>query len=151
MTRAIRQLCNPRAAAAVVAALIAAAFATDSHARSDRFLLDWHNEAGAPVRVLVIPDSACPGEANRGCAALGFLAQGIALVFLGHNEKRLAHELAHVAGMRHGPWRRNGFGAECSVVTEGGYGTGYAAGDLICAGFDGSDLIERRRRVVEAR
>jgi hypothetical protein len=105
-----------------------------------RYLVDWHDELGKRVVVAVIPDQDCPGYQGRGCAQIGQLQQGFAAVYLGRNERRLPHELAHIAGMRHTAWQRNGLGTECALVTAAGYQTGYSVGDVICAGFDGSDV-----------
>ncbi len=99
-----------------------------------------HDAQGAPVTVIVSMQE-CPSLAGRGCAM--FVSPANAIVYLARNERLLPHELAHVAGMTHSAWQKNGFGIECAVVDSPGYETVYRKGDVICGGFDGSDFIER--------
>jgi len=94
-----------------------------------------HDANGQPVSVYVF-NNDCPSIPGRSCSFAN-------LVYLAGLPTRLTHELAHVAGMRHTAWKRNGFGMECATVTDAGYATGYRKGDVICGGFDGSDIIER--------
>lgn len=100
-------------------------------------LMTHHDSAGNLVMVMVRNED-CPNNAGRGCA---HNHQGFSVVYIGGNERRLPHELAHVAGMQHTQWRKSSFGTECSSVTEMGHNTIYRVRDVICAGFDGSDII----------
>lgn len=115
--------------------LLAIAILSLAYCEAHAQTIAWHDASGHPVPVLIKQED-CPGYPQRGCAQM--------TVYLGGNHKRLAHELAHVAGMRHGAWRKNAFGTECAVVTVAGYQTGYEVGDLICAGMDGSDVVWKR-------
>ena len=58
-----------------------------------------HDAAGQPVRVTVRAED-CPSAPRRGCA-IG------TVVYLGGNDRRLKHELAHIAGMQHSAWRKS--------------------------------------------
>lgn len=93
-------------------------------------IVPWHDEKGWPVSVYV-NQSGCPDDPKRGCV--------FATVYIGGNARRLRHELAHIAGMRHTAWVRGPSG-ECATVTVAGHQTGYEVGDVLCAGFDGDDI-----------
>jgi hypothetical protein len=114
-----------------IALLLALAFWNTAQA-GERIILH-HDASGNDVSVVVRSDD-CPGNPGRGCSMY--------VAYIGWNEKRLVHELAHIAGMRHTVWKKNGFGQECSRVTVAGVDTGYRVGEVICAGFDGSDQRE---------
>jgi hypothetical protein len=58
-----------------------------------------------------------------------------ATVYLCGNKADEAHELAHVAGMKHTAWQHAG-NISCATVILAGYGTGYKALDHICVRKD---------------
>lgn len=58
------------------------------------------------------------------------------------SEVILAHELSHIAGMRHGEWVQGG-GAKCAIVTAAPWhGRGYAVGQVICITEGGHEFVE---------
>lgn len=114
--------------------VIAAAVALPAQAQT----IQHHDASGNAVQVMVMSE-ACPTDPSRGCAVT--IAGVFYAIYLGGNDRRSKHELAHVAGMKHGPWIKSGF-TECAVVTDAGRDTGYAVGQMICGGLDGSDIVE---------
>ena len=88
--------------------------------------------------------AACPELPRQSCAKY---ENGKPVIYLGHNERRLKHEKAHHGGMSHGPWKwtwnSGPFRTQCATVTKAGNDPDYQVGDLVCGGFDGSDLIYR--------
>ena len=58
-----------------------------------------------------------------------------ATVYLCGHKADEAHELAHVAGMRHTAWQNAGI-ISCATVILAGYDTGYKALDRICVRKD---------------
>lgn len=93
-----------------------------------------HDAAGNPVMVTVVA-ADCPGKPGYGC----YLQH---VVYTMGNEATTSHELAHVAGMRHEPWRFNRWGIPCARVTVAGFSTGYEVGQVICNGLRG-EWVER--------
>lgn len=111
--------------AAAIAMILASACA------SAQVLINHHDAAGQPVAVAVT-DKPCPFAAQSSCY--------VHMIYVNGNYKTLPHELAHVAGMQHTAWNGNSFGNRCARVTVAGFNTGYKVGDLLCIGFDGSEI-----------
>lgn len=109
-----------------------AAFALPVHAGQ----VLHHDADGRPVLVIVKESEPCPYGKPTACAHWTIYLNGL--------PASQNHELAHVAGMKHTAWVRNGLGVACATVTEAGFDTGYRTGDLICSGFNGQDVIEKR-------
>lgn len=115
----------------VRAVVVVAAISTPAHAVQ----IQHHDAAGQPVTVTVI-NERCPDGVAEGC----YLQH---VIWTGGNSFNLAHELAHVAGMRHSPWQHNRWGIPCATVTVAGFETGYQVGQVICNTLRG-EFVEAR-------
>ena len=91
---------------------------------------------GHPVQVLELAGVECPDVFDRGAQTGGCHSPPIHLIFYPRDDANArAHELEHVAAMRHGPWLQYGQ-ARCARVTVAGH-TQWRLNDLICRGPDG--------------
>lgn len=106
----------------------------------------------ASARADNVPVPVAPGldvyvEVTYGCygdwrGGYADLRSGVA--YLCGREDRRDHELAHFAGMEHGPWVTNAHGVTCARVSATGYATAYRVGDVICVGPLGrGEWVER--------
>ena len=84
---------------------------------------------GNVVRVLQLPDLRCP-EDYGGCYYQHVIAG------YGDDMKARAHELDHVAGMKHGYWLPAGNGDKCAEILIQGH-TQWRVGNLLCRRSDG--------------
>jgi hypothetical protein len=98
---------------------------------------------GGEVRVLEMAGHECPsimsGDAPAGSAGGCATLKPTYVIFYPRGDMNArAHELEHVAGMRHGPWvQAHADSLPCAVVTDGGRGTPWKAGDVLCRDRDG--------------
>jgi len=90
-----------------------------------------HGPDGKPVRVMV-QEQSCAHWASTGIRHLGgYTDRANRRIFLCGRLEDEAHELAHIAGMEHGWFIRNG-SSQCAPVLQAGWNTGYRVGQRIC-------------------
>lgn len=113
--------------------LLVAVSICHANAGDDSRYLRHVDELGAVVTVLELRQP-CPlvvvNEPNGGCA----LPQEIRVIFTparNFDPAATAHELDHIAGLRHGPWEQRGNGDKCAVIFWGGR-TQWTAGNFLC-------------------
>ena len=91
-----------------------------------------HEVAPGKVVDVLVYDEACIGGDGSANAVVGVYS-----VFLcGRRHPHiLKHELAHHAGLEHGPWLQGG-GGKCAKVKRAGHNTDYTVGTMICVAND---------------
>ena len=93
--------------------------------RTGAYSIKHWNAEGKPISVNIRPVGC---TSNDGLAYTHVLSEVFAIINLCAMKGLLQHELAHVAGMQHTPWREDG----CAIVTAPGTKTKYRAGQRIC-------------------